>query len=142
MAAWSQVVLAADSKAGGHVSYQVGSTDVIASQFKNNGTLTGEDAGCESGDLVALAYYLDTPAPSVTFAIGLEQENALNWLSEPQTGYYQVTISGTGNVVDHFFPDAPFAMAEGNALDQKITDVGSKICCNYSDILESTVRQM
>ena len=91
---------------------------------------------------MALAYHLDTPAPSVTFAIGLEQENALNWLSEPQTGYYQATISGTGNVVDHFFADAPFAMAEGNALDQKITDIEGKISSKYSDILESTVRQM
>ena len=146
MAAWGNVVLAASSTAGSHVSYQVGRPEDIATQFKNNGTLIDDATSYSSGDLVALAYRLHGSlrhsSPSVTFAIGLEQENALNWLEEPQTGYYQATVSGTGNVVDHFFKDEAAARVEGYALDKRVIDIGHQISTNYSDILESCVRQV
>lgn len=146
MAAWGDVVLAAAATPGSDVSYQTGHSADIAARFKHNGTLLDDAADYTSGDLVALAYHIPVPGQhsprSVTFAIGLEQENAFNWLGEPQTGYYQAAISGTRNVVDHFFKDTSAARAEGLALDKKVLEIGSQISANYSDILESCVRQM
>ncbi|CAL5867994.1 uncharacterized protein PFLUO_LOCUS2217 [Penicillium psychrofluorescens] len=147
MAAWGLVNLAADTNTANKVTFQAGSANDIATRFKENGTLNDEYASYQSGDLVALAYHISTPrskssSTSVTFAIGLEQDNAFNWLGEPQTGYYQATISGTENVVDHFFADAFTADAEGIVLDKRITDIGAEISSNYSDILESTIRQI
>lgn len=147
MAAWGKVVLAANNNAGGHISYQAGSSADIVSQFNSYGTLSKKYGKYESGNLVALAYRLAIPRKSscvakAIFAIGLEQDNAFNYLGKPQTAYYQATISGTANVVDHVFADQRAAAADGKELDQNIVQIGNEISTNYSDVLEASMRQL
>ncbi|KAI1326747.1 hypothetical protein F5Y16DRAFT_421597 [Xylariaceae sp. FL0255] len=142
MAAWGQVVLAANPGAGGHVTFQAGG-DII-SQLSSSGTLTKATSGYESGDLVAMAYHFtaDGTSTTVTFTIGVEQENAFNYLGEPQTGYYQASLSDTSAVVDYLFSDFSAAATEGTNLDTKIQSIGHSISSNYSDVLEASMRQI
>ena len=77
----------------------------------------------------------------MTFAIGLEQEPAFNYFGAPLTGYYSASINGGTDLVDHFFADASDAYNEGAALDAKVVGMGQQVSQNYSDILESAVRQ-
>lgn len=145
MAAWGNVVLAASSKST-PISYQIGSGPANAEQFANNGTLTNAVSNYSPSDHLAIAYHLDKPtgcknSASVTFAIGVEQEEAFNSFGSPLTGYYRATVSGTDNVVDYFFADEAAARAEGAEFDQAMIDMGMKISKNYSDILEASVRQ-
>ena len=76
-----------------------------------------------------------------TFAIGLEQEQMFNYLNSSLTGYYAASIGYGSDLVDHFFADASDAYAEGSALDAQIVSMGQTYSQNYSDILESAVRQ-
>lgn len=149
MAAWGNVILAASSNSRDirDISYQIGSGPNNAAQFANNGILTNAVSSYTPSDHLAIAYHLDNSAsrgksPSVTFAIGVEQEEAFNSFGSPLTGYYRATVSGTEDVVDYFFADEAAARAEGAKFDQEMIDMGRQISQNYSDILEASVRQM
>ena len=138
MAAWGEVVLAARKGS----SYQSGTVEDLVSQFSKNGCLSDQQAQYASGDLVGVASSLQSSGESVVFAIGVQQENAFNWLNVSQTGYYQASLNGTEAVVDHFFHDMGAALKEGTALDKRIMEIGQEISHNYTDVLASTVRQM
>ncbi|OAA65782.1 hypothetical protein SPI_02569 [Niveomyces insectorum RCEF 264] len=149
MATWGNVVLAAHTMYG-PVSYQVDSGPNNAAQLAGKGTLTGKTTGYVPSDHLALAYNLGRrPGPkcrasssaSVTFVVGLEQEEAFNQYGAPQTGYYMAKVRGTENIVDHVFADEAAARAEGLRVDQKIVDIGRPFGRNYTDILEASLRQ-
>ena len=148
MAAWGNVVLAASSQSESAISYQIASGPENAAQFATNGTLSNAVTGYTESDHLALAYHLTGPglvggqqSASVTFAIGVEQEEAFNSFGSPLTGYYRATVSGTEDVVDYFFADEAAARAEGAAVDQQMIEMGMQISQNYSDILEASLRQ-
>lgn len=143
MATYGQVVFAADKRSDHHVSYQSGRQADIKNLFKIEGSLKSESP-YESGDWVALAYRLSNPhrSPSVTFAVGLERDELALWLEDIQTGYYQCELSGTEELVDHFFDDEKDAREEASELDSKIKTIGGGVSTNYTDILEASVRQM
>ena len=146
MAAWGNVTLAAHQCNGGQTSYQIGSAQNITSYFDKNGRLSGEVSSYTSGDLVAVCLSLDGGVPSgnswtATFAIGLEQENAFNYLGTPLTGYYAARLGYGPKVVDHFFADASAALAEGCELDDKVQKLGETVSSGYADILNSAVLQ-
>ena len=64
-----------------------------------------------------------------------------NYLGNALTGYYAASVNYGTDLVDHFFADASAAYTEGSALDSQIVSMGQAVSQNYSDILESAVRQ-
>lgn len=143
VANWGHVVFAASKGSDVDVSFQSGSSDEIKERFKGEGVLESDNS-YEPGDLVALSYRLNNVAssPSVTFAVGVDFEEAILWLEEPQTLYYRSEITDTEELVDHFFADEEDARAESVELDEKIISVGQSVSDNYTDIVEASVRQM
>ena len=140
MATWGKFILAAASQSS--LTYQIGSSDTVLSGFEATGALEDQTAAYSSGDLVAFSYRLPQSGPSshVTFAVGLEQDLAIQFLSELETGYYHSFYNTTEDVVDHFLADEVAARAEGAELDARVVNMGQAISTNYSDILEATVR--
>ena len=142
-ATYGNVIFAADAKSKVQVTYQTAVNTIVKSQFEAQGTLTSNNTVYQPGNLVALAYRFNSQTESsVTFAIGLEQDVTINWLGVPQTGYYRSEFNETNDAIDHFFADEKAARAESSSLDAKITSIGNTVSANYSDVLESTVRQM
>ena len=141
MATWGNFVLAAASQSKS-LTYQIGSDNVVLSNFELSGSLGSQTADYSSGDLVAFSYHLPTGAPSsnITFAVGLEQDLAIQFLSELETGYYHSLYDTIEDVVDHFFADEVAARTEGAELDAQVVSMGQAISTNYSDILEASVR--
>lgn len=72
--------------------------------------------------------------------MGLEQDLAIQFLSELETGYYHSLYNTTEDVVDHFFADEVAARIEGAEFDARVVSMGQAMPTNYSDILEATVR--
>ena len=142
-AQWGDVVLTARGGLDSKISTEMGSAADITAQFSHTGCLSDSNTTYTSGDLTAVAYSNEGSGPtSATFAIGLEQEEAFSWLNVTQTGYYRACLDGRSAVVDYFFDDAPAAWSESMQLDAKVREVGYTISANYSDVLESTIRQM
>ena len=137
MAAWGTVVIAGKKETGAQVTRQAGNMSDVLDQFGQHGELSGQ-TDYTSGNLVALAH---NGSSSATFAIGLEQENIFNYLGTPQTGYYQSQVQAGVDAVDFFLADEDAARAEGEALDSRVREMGNQISSNYSDVLESAVRQ-
>ena len=124
------------------MTYGLGSATDLAAQFSSNGSLGCQSTGYNSGDLVAVAYAFDACSDiTATFALGLEQEQAFNYLNTTLTGYYRASVNSGPDLVDHFFADYSAACSEADALDAKVVAMGQKVSQNYSDILESSVRQ-
>lgn len=152
MAAWGNVVLAAHTKYG-PVSWQADTGPNNAAQLSNNGTLTGKTTGYISSNHLALSYRLNgagttckpgktSASQSVTFVVGIEQDQAFNALGAPQAFYYRSEVAaGTEAAVDYVFSDFDAARAEGLEIDAKIIQQGSTLGENYTDILEASLRQ-
>lgn len=140
MASYGRVVFAAN-KNDAAVTHQAGGDTV--KQFQDHGKLSSQN-GYQHGDLVALAYELDKPAQnaSVTFAVGLEREDAILWLEEIQTGYYRSKLADMESTVDYFFSDKHAAEIEAVELDEKVLKLGSYISPKYAEILQASIRQM
>lgn len=141
MATWGTVIFAADTRSN-EVSWQSGDAAEIKQGFIDTGALSSENV-YESGSLVALAYKVDaTVGSSVSFVIGLEREEVVIYLNDPQTGYYRSEYPTTAEVVDHFFEDEAAARTESSALDAQVVEIGQETSDNYTDILEGSIRQM
>ena len=142
-ALWGEVVLTARCGSGGKISRETGMSGELTGQFSKTGCLSDSNTTYTSGDLAAVAYSNEgSGSTSATFAIGLEQEEAFLWLNATQTGYYRACLDGRSAVVDYFFDDAAAAWEESMLLDQQVREIGYSVSANYSDVLESTVRQM
>ncbi|CAK7230924.1 hypothetical protein SCUCBS95973_007737 [Sporothrix curviconia] len=158
-AAWGNVVLAAHTRYGA-VSWQQDTGLNNAAQLATNGTLTGKTAGYVPSNHLALAYRVNgdkskctrgsgdgtSTSPSVTFALGLEQDEAFNAFGEPQAFYYRSVVdAGVAPAVDYAFSDFSDARAEGHDVDALIVQQGSALSStlgnNYTDLLEASLRQ-
>ncbi|CAK7226832.1 hypothetical protein SEUCBS140593_006376 [Sporothrix eucalyptigena] len=149
---WGNVVLAAHTKYGA-VSWQLDTGPNNAAQLSTNGTLTGKTTGFISSNHLAVSYRLDADASkckpakasasqSVTFVIGIQQDEAFNAFGDPQAFYYRSEVdAGVEPAVDYVFADYDDAKAEGVTIDAKIVEQGATYGSNYTDILEASLRQ-
>ena len=144
MALWGDVVLATkDEAASTLTSCQLGSV----SSFLLTGSLVDglEMSGEESVAACARTLKSDDTQAAATFAIGLQQEDQIQYFDgsklERWTGYFRSKVSTVEEAVEYFFSDFNDASAQSKEFDQRVIDLGKKTSSNYSDLLEFSVRQ-
>ena len=141
MATWGHFIFATSAH-NGAATYQIGAADDVHATFASAGALSGQQAAYKTGYLVALADKLDASSKSTTFAIGLHQAHAINFLGDSYAGYFEAQYGTAAAVTEHFLADYPAALTESSTLDKRIVSIGSAVSSQYSDILEAHVRQM
>lgn len=146
MATYGSVVFA--TTATSHVTHGCGTPVNIYESFTSRGALTASKT-CANTDLAALSRdlgYVDSIIPgTVTFAVGFDREQAINYLGNTQTGYYRSKWPTVPQAVEYFLQDYNAALATSWLFDAEVRlrseAVSSKFGSKYADIVEASVRQ-
>lgn len=144
MALWGSVIFASASSNSNTMSSQSGSPHAVRDNFAASGSLSNDTPAYARGDVVALSHDLGMVSTemSVTFAIGYEREQAVNYLGNARTGYYRALYPDTASAVSFFLSDYTPANNESHYFDSTL---GTKAVAaggsNYSDIILLSTRQ-
>jgi hypothetical protein len=129
-------------------SHALGNVSEIFGGFASVGTVSStEDHGYH--DLVALSKDLGRiPAKetrNVTFAVGFDRTDAINYLGDIQTGYYRSQWPTIPEAVDFVLQNYDSANSASQAFDREVRErseaVSDVFGKQYADIIEASVRQ-
>ena len=146
MATYGTVVWAtADDNATTHAS---GTTADILDGFAKTGTVTASEDH-KYHDLAALSKDLGLIPPketrNVTFVVGFDRTDAINYLGDIQTGYYRTRWSTIPEAVDFVLQDYENATSASQGFDREVRErseaVSDVFGDQYADIVEASVRQ-
>ncbi len=143
-ALWGGVILASNPSSTSKLTSSSGRINDIRNEFFTNGHLSGSNPPWQAGDVAALAHDLGSvsTASSVTFALGYERQQAINYLGNARTGYYRGTAAARVCGVCYFLDDYAAANAESQTFDAQLENIASALAgTNYSDILTLSARQ-
>lgn len=123
------------------------SADVL-SGFADTGSLSSNER-CGNNDLAALSKDLGNVSgqggKSVTFAVGFDRTDAINYLGNTQTGYYRSRWPTISEALNYFLEDYGNVNSASKSFDtevrQKSEAVSSVFGSQYADIVEASVRQ-
>lgn len=146
-ATYGSVVFATTTTTG--VTHTCGSASSVYSSFASAGSFSSSAVTCSNNNLAVLAKNLGTisskTSGSVTFAIGFDRVDAINYLGAAQTGYYRSKWSTIPSAVEFFLGNYQTAykssIAFDNAVRSKSANVSSDFGGQYADIIEASVRQ-
>ncbi|KAI9741002.1 MAG: hypothetical protein M1834_002713 [Cirrosporium novae-zelandiae] len=144
MSLWGQAVYGTRPYDGSEVTSQVGSGSMVRDQFAKYGELKGTHADWDDGNSVlGFSHNLGNikDQKSVTFAVGHERNYSINYLGEPQTGYYRATYPDVPSSLAHFLDDYDDAYTEAVEFDNAVDTKASQISEHYSNIVTLSVRQ-
>jgi hypothetical protein len=92
-----------------------------------------------------LGFVNEILAGSVTFAVGLDREQTINYLGQTQVGYYRSKWPTVPEAVEYFLGDYLVALATSLVFDEDVRlrsqAVSRTFGSNYADIIEASVRQ-
>lgn len=143
-ALWGAVILASNPSSTSRLTSSSGPINDIRNQFFTNGRLSGSNPPWATGDVAALSHDLGsvTAASSVTFALGVERSEAINYLGNARTAYYKGTAAAKTCGVCYFLDDYAAANTESRTFDAQLESSASALAgTNYSDILTLSARQ-
>ncbi|KAJ5172027.1 hypothetical protein N7492_004620 [Penicillium capsulatum] len=144
MATWGQAVFASRPSNSSTLSALSGNSKSARERFAKRGDLSEQDFSWSGRSVAALAHDLGvvTDTASVTFAVGFERINAINYLGESYTGFYRAKYPCTNEAISFFLDDYDDALEESLHLDRELaahaTDAGG---AKYSDIVALSTRQ-
>ena len=143
MAQWGSAVYCTRENAS-KLSRVFDSVNTARSSFVKSGALSGEqNPGADT--VVAYSHDLGTlqGTENVTFVIGNVREPAINYLGNPQSGYYRSSCQDVYCDCVRMLDDLHDADAESRTLDAAIQAKAESAAGsgNYSDILALSVRQ-
>lgn len=142
MALWGSAVYCTRENAS-KLSHVFDNVNTARSSFVKSGTLSDEqNPGADT--VIAYSHYLGTlqGTENVTFVIGNVREPAINYLGNPQSGYYRSACADVYYDCLRMLDDFQSADAESRTLDATIQDKATNAAGgNYSDILSLSVRQ-
>ena len=142
-ALWGDAVFASRPNAS-TMSTQSGDPNVVRKRFITNGTLTGVLPDWKKGGVVGIAHDLGKVKgeASATFAVGYVRQQAINYMGNPYTGYYQKKHPSTLSAASHFFEDYDDAKAESLRMDYEVSSKAVQVAGQkYSDIVTLSLRQ-
>lgn len=146
MATYGTVIWATtDDNATTHAS---GTTADILDGFVKTGAVTASEDH-EYHDLAALSKDLGLIPPkqtrNVTFAVGFDRTDAINYLGDIQTGYYRTRWPTVPEAVDFVLQDYENATWASQKFDREVRKrseaVSDVFGVQYADIVEASVRQ-
>ncbi|KAJ5703063.1 hypothetical protein N7488_010611 [Penicillium malachiteum] len=144
MALWGQVVLASRPENVSSLSALAGERKTVRKYFADGGDLSSGESTWSSGGVVALAHDLGTVVggASVSFAVGYERKEAINYLGEAYTGYYRAEYPTTHEAVSFFLDDYEDAFWESLDFDRELKTFGTATAgSKYAEILALSTRQ-
>lgn len=144
MALWGDVIFASASSDSTTMSSQSGSPNTVRNKFAASGSLSNDTPAYAPGDVVGLTHDLGMVSTemSVTFAIGYEREEAINYLGTARTSYYRALYSDTASAVSFFLSDYTAANNQSHYIDTTLeTKAVAAGGNNYSDIILLSTRQ-
>lgn len=144
MALWGSVILASASSSSTTLSSQSGNPDAVRNKFAASGSLSNDTPAYAPGDVVGLTHDLGMVSTEmfVTFAIGYEREEAVNYLGTARTGYYRALYPDTASAVSFFLSDYTAANNQSHYIDSTLeTKAVAAGGNNYSDIILLSTRQ-
>lgn len=130
-------------------SHATGSSFDVFDSFVKTGSMTSKEEGKEHHDVAALSKDLGCiPAKqtrNVTFVVGFDRTDAINYLDNIQTGYYRTRWPTIPEAVDFVLQDYDTANLGSQKFDREIRTrseaVSSVFGDKYADIIEASVRQ-
>lgn len=145
-AAWGTTVFASQAQQSSLLSVGCDTPETLHTDFVRSGGLGSGKApfACRGDALFGFAHQLKgvKDAKSVTFAVGLYREWAINYHGKPQTPYFRSQYPDIPSSINAFFADYQSAWQESQGLDKLVRSQATQIGgANYSDILEASVRQ-
>ncbi|KAL8701187.1 MAG: hypothetical protein Q9201_005047 [Fulgogasparrea decipioides] len=143
-ALWGRVILSSRPSTTSRLTSSSGRLDDIRSQFITNGRLSGSNPPWATGDVAALSHDLGTTtSSSVTFALGIERDYAINYLGRPRALYYRGFTPAKTCGVCYFLDDFTPANDESRTFDAQIESRALALAgTNYSDVLTLSTRQV
>jgi hypothetical protein len=152
MAAYGSIVFATNNNHA--TTYGCNSPSGMYGQFSRYGGLGGRtnyQGGpvCTGTNLAGLAMDLGNVKPqnpgSVTFAVGFDRINAIDYLNTTQTGYYRSQWPTIPQQVDFFLGDYKTALNQSKTFDAQVRSRATSLSTTwgpaYADIIEASVRQ-
>jgi Domain of unknown function (DUF5127) len=146
MATYGSVVFATTT--GSAVTHACDTAVNVYAAFGSTGSLTASKT-CTGTDLAVLSKNLgfvnEILAGSVTFAVGFDREQTINYLGQTQVGYYRSKWPTVPDAVEYFLGDYLVALATSFVFDADVRlrsqAVSRTFGSNYADIIEASVRQ-
>lgn len=142
-ALWGRVILSSRPSTTSRLTSSSGRVNDIRNQFFTNGRLSGSNPPWATGDVAALSHDLGTTtSSSVTFAVGIERDYAINYLGRPRALYYRGFAPARTCGVCYFLDDYVPANSESLTFDSQLESRASALAgTNYSDVLALSARQ-
>ena len=129
-------------------SHASGTASDVFAGFAKTGVLADTEDGPRN-DLAALSSDLGKipgkQTKSVTFAVGFDRTDAINYLGNTQTGYYRSSWPTIPEAVEFVLSDYANVNAASQKFDklvrQRSEAVSTEFGIKYADIIEASVRQ-
>lgn len=144
MALWGQAVLASRAEGSRNLSSLAGPPQLVRAAFAMNGNLYEEESAWSPQSVVALAHDLGNIVgdASVTFAVGYERKEAINYLGDAYTGFYRSEYPTTHEALSFFLDDFEDARLESWRLDDELSAFATAAAGpKYADIVALSTRQ-
>ncbi|RMY57568.1 hypothetical protein D0863_12587 [Hortaea werneckii] len=147
MATYGSVLFGTISNDG--VTHRCAPEHMTVNQFNTLGRLADNDASCSGSDLAALSKDLGNvrkeSTAGVTFAVGMDRKEAINYLGNTQTGLYRSVWSTEAEAIEYFLQDHESAYNASLTFDAEVRSrsrsVSNVFGDKYADIVEASVRQ-
>lgn len=147
MATYGSVLFGTISNDG--VTHRCAPEHMTVNQFDTLGRLADNDASCSGSDLAALSKDLGNvrkeSTAGVTFAVGMDRKEAINYLGNTQTGLYRSVWSTETEAIEYFLQDYESAYNTSLSFDAEVRcrsrSVSNIFGDKYADIVEASVRQ-
>ncbi|KAI7276327.1 DUF1793-domain-containing protein [Hortaea werneckii] len=122
MATYGSVLFGTISNDG--VTHRCAPNHITVNQFDTLGRLAGNDVPCSGSDLAALSKDLgnvrkDSTA-GVTFAVGMDRKEAINYLGNTQTGLYRSVWSTEAEAIEYFLQSYESAYNTSLSFDAEV----------------------
>ena len=132
-------------------THSCNSTIHVFDTFARTGSLNSSDSGspCGGHDLAAISQDLGqvgSDARNVTFIVGFEREEVVNYLGQTQTGYHRTQWPTIPEQVDYVLQSYDAILTKSLAFDADVRSraegVSASFGGQYADIVEASVRQV
>ncbi|KAI7235853.1 DUF1793-domain-containing protein [Hortaea werneckii] len=147
MATYGSVLFGTISNGG--VTHRCAPAHMTVNQFNTLGRLADNDLSCSGSDLVALSKDIGSvrkhSTAKVTFVVGLDRQEAINYLGRTQTGLYRSVWPTEAEAIEYFLQDYESAYNTSLSFDDEVRarskSVSDSFGEKYADIIEASVRQ-
>ncbi|CAK3896735.1 related to glutaminase A [Lecanosticta acicola] len=148
-ATWGSVLFGTGSTSDSYeISHDCNTPNSVYSSFLSTGTLSASNSSCSGTYLAALSTdfgRVTSNGSSITFAVGFERPQLVNYLNQTQTGFHRTKWPNIPEAISYFLSYYSQALSRSRTFDAMVRSntesVSSEWGSQYADICEASVRQ-